>query len=163
MATIPSTFKRLKNYCNFNVIIIIIIMHSQSLIITSNFFPHKITKIMLIKLTRLQCLHLFILSQASPQVRHISSRIFGGKGAKLTALFVSFLSATAITATLHTGQIELPSEIKTLLIMVSISQFIYRSIHKKYNNKNINFIIYIINITSIKLFFKLYFPIISNL
>lgn len=62
-------------------------------------------------LTRLQCLHLFIFSQTSPQVRHISSRIFGGKGAKLTALFDSFLSVTAITAILHTGQIELPSEI----------------------------------------------------
>jgi len=50
--------------------------------------------------------------QVSPQVRHLSSRIFGGKGAKLTALFDSFLSVIAITATLHTGQIELLSKIK---------------------------------------------------
>lgn len=67
-------------------------------------------------LTRLQCLHLF--SQISPQVRHFFSRIFGGKGAKLTPLFESLLSAAlAISTTLQTGQIVLPSKINKLLII----------------------------------------------
>lgn len=75
--------------------------------LTSKYIYHKL-------LTRLQCLHLF--SQISPQVRHFLSRIFGGKGAKLTAPFDSFLSL-AITTTLQTGHIVLPSKINARLII----------------------------------------------
>jgi len=94
---------------------------------------------------------LLTLLQVSPQVRHLSSRIFGGKGAKLTALFNSFLSVIAITATLHTGQIELLSKIK--ITIISILPFNHKS---EKCNQIMNNTLYIINAISIKLFFEVH-------